>query len=266
MRLRDLSIIQYQNVSEAPHIHRLWLSVDAFKKQIDYLATNDFGILSMDDAIRYMERKKDTTDGRPISLTFDNGYQDFQQHLFPLLSQYHFPATVLISPSKVGSSIKMGTNQVRYLSWTALRELAENNITIGLYEDYAWNINDIPENLVRGHIVEYKKLLEDRLGVEVCYMGVKEGVPNRAIRDLLISQGYRAFLTECPTNRKPDLFSVGRIQVDDDDFNIFLTKLSRTYLFFKDRKSWKYIREYSLDKVAHKVSETYDNIRGIITH
>jgi len=183
MRLRDLSIIQYQNVSEAPHIHRLWLSVDAFKKQIDYLATNDFGILSMDDAIRYMERKKDTTDGRPISLTFDNGYQDFQQHLFPLLSQYHFPATVLISPSKVGSSIKMGTNQVRYLSWTALRELAENNITIGAYEDYAWNINDIPENLVRRHIVEHKG-------------------PNRAERRKMEAQARHKGMTPHDLNRR----------------------------------------------------------------
>ena len=266
MRLRDLSIIQYQNVSEAPHIHRLWLSVDAFKKQIDYLATNDFEILSMDDAFDYMERKKSVIDGRPVSLTFDNGYQDFEQHVFPLLSQHHFPATVLISPSKVGSFIKMGTNQVRYLSWGTLKELIRNNITVGAYEDDTWNINDIPENLLREHIIEYKKMLEDRLGVEIRYFGVKEGVPSHVIRDLLISQGYRAFLTECPTNRKPNLFSVGRIQVDDDDFNIFLTKLSRTYLFFKDKKSWKYIREYSLDKVAHKVSGTYDNIKGIITH
>ena len=157
----------------------------------------------------------------------------------------------------------MGTTKVDYLSWGTLKELRRNDIIIGAYEDAAWNINDIPEDVVREHIVEYKKILEDKLGEEIRYFGVKEGVPEPAIRDLLIAEGYEAFLTECPTHRKPDLYAIGRIQVDDDDFNIFLTKVSRTYLFFKDKKSWKYIREYSLDKLAHKISETYDKITSL---
>jgi hypothetical protein len=169
---------------------------------------------------------------------------------------------MLVSPSKVGKSATIETTRVDHLSWSALEELRRNDIIIGAYEDSVWNINDIPEEVVREHIVEYKKILEDKLGEEIRYFGVKEGVPNPAIRDLLISEGYRAFLTECPTNRKPDLYSIGRIQVDDDDFNIFLTKISRTYLFLKDKKSWKYIRDYSLDKLAHKISETYDSLRG----
>jgi hypothetical protein len=134
-------------------------------------------------------------------------------------------------------------------------------VIIGAYEDERRNINDIPEETIRKHITEYKKVLEDGLGVEIRYFGVKEGIPNAKIRRLLISEGYRAFLTECPTNTKPDLYAIGRIQVDDDDFNIFLTKISRTYLFFKDKKSWKYIREYSLDKAAHRLSEAYDRIK-----
>ncbi len=260
MKLRELSIIQYQNVSEKSHVSRLWLSSESFKRQLGHIAANNFQILSMDEAIDHMEGKNRIKGMRPISLTFDNGYLDFYEQAFPLLSDRHFPSTVLISPVKVGKRINIGKNKVQYLTWGILKELAKNNITIGAYEDNAWNINDISQDLVQRHIIEYKKLLEDRLGIEIRYFGVKEGVPDNKICDLLISEGYRAFLTECPTNRKPDLFSIGRIQVDDDDFNIFLTKISRTYLFFKDKKSWKYIREYSLDKVAHKISETYDYI------
>ena len=262
IKLKELSIIQYQNVSATPHVHKLWLSIDAFTNQMEYLAENDFQLLSIDDALQAMERKKRITNGRPISLTFDNGYQDFQEHIFPLLSKYHFPATVLINPLRVEKPVKIGNNSVQYLSWSTLREMIRNNVTIGAYEDDHWNINDIPQDLVQEHITAYKKILEDELGVEITYFGVKEGVPNSKIRGFLVSQGYRAFLTQCPTNRKPDLYSVGRIQVDDDDFNIFLTKLSKTYLLFKDKKSWKYIRKYSLDKVAHRLSENYERLRG----
>ncbi len=262
MRLKELSIIQYQNVSPTPEIYRLWLPLHAFKKQLEYFAANDFQLLSIDDALDHMEGKKSITSGRPISLTFDNGYQDFQKHVLPLLSQYGFPATVLISPLQVGRSGEIGTKSVPYLSWSALKELINHNVTIGAYEDDGWNINNLPQESVREHITTYKKMLEDKLGTEIRYFGVKEGVPNRKIRDLLVSEGYRAFLTQCPTNRRPNLYSVGRIQVDDDDFNIFLTKISQTYLFLKDKKSWRYIRKYRLDRVAHRLSETYDRLRG----
>jgi peptidoglycan/xylan/chitin deacetylase (PgdA/CDA1 family) len=261
MSLKELTIIQYQNVSKHPDAYRLWLSTDSFQKQIEYLTANNFQPLSMDDAILYMKRKKSIENGRPISLTFDNGYQEFYENVFPILTQNQYPATLLISPSNVGKSTTVGTLEVDYLSWDTLKELKKNDIIIGAYEDAAWNINDIPEDVVREHIVEYKKILEDKLGEEIRYFGVKEGVPEPAIRDLLIAEGYEAFLTECPTHRKPDLYAIGRIQVDDDDFNIFLTKVSRTYLFFKDKKSWKYIRDYSLDRLAHKISETYDSLR-----
>lgn len=266
MRLRELSIIQYQNVSPKPHPSRLWLSVESFKKQLEYISTNGFQVLSMDDAIQYMVRERDAIKSRPISMTFDNGYLDFYDKAFPLLSKHRFPATLLISPLKVGKHRQIGDQKIPYLTWDLLKELAEKGIDIGAYEDDAWNVNNLPEEVVLRHVTEYKKDLEDKLGKEIRYFGVKEGVPNQKMRDRLISEGYRAFLTECPTNQKADLHAIGRIQVDDDDFNIFLTKISKTYLFFKDKKSWKYIREYSLDKLAHRLSEAFDRMRGIKTH
>ena len=141
MRLKELSIIQYQNVSPTPEVYKLWLPLHAFKKQLEYFAANNIQLLSIDDALDTMEGKKTINGGRPISLTFDNGYQDFQEHVLPLLSQYGFPATLLISPLRVGTSRGIGTQSVSYLSWNALKELINNNVTIGAYEDDDWNIN-----------------------------------------------------------------------------------------------------------------------------
>ncbi|MDB9822170.1 polysaccharide deacetylase family protein [Deltaproteobacteria bacterium] len=263
MKLNDMSIIQYQNVSEAHHKYRLWLPINAFKKQLDFFSNNNFNILSIDNAVNYMEGKTSANYQRPISLTFDNGFIDFFEHAYPALLDYNFPSTLLISPMKVGKKINIGNNSASFITWEMLDDLIKNNVTIGAYEDHTWNINDVPQNLMEDHIKNYKKILEDKLGVEIDYFGVKEGIPNLKIRDLLISEGYRAFLTQCPTNRRPDLYSIGRIQVDDDDFNIFLTKVSRVYLFFKDKRSWKYIRKYKLDKIAHRLSETFDRMRGV---
>lgn len=262
MKLRDLPIIQYQNISDTPDLHRLWLSLDSFRRQLDHVLANGFEVISIDDAVNYMLKRKEMGQERPISLTFDNGYLDFYEQAYPLLSARDTPATVLVSPRSVGKRISLGNRVVHYMNWSHLKALVREKVTIGAYEDEALNINEVPEQQVKAHINDYKKILEDRLGVEIHYFGTKEGVPSPGLREALIAAGYRAFLTQCPTYRKPELFSIGRIQVDDDDFNIFLTKISRTYLFFKDKKSWEYIRKYSLDRMAHKLSETYDRFRG----
>ena len=103
-------------MSPTPEVYRLWLPHHAFKKQFEYVARNDFQILSIHDALDRMEGKKSITSGRPISLTFDNGYQDFQEHVLPVHSQYGFPATLLTSPLRVGTSVEMKAKKVPYLS------------------------------------------------------------------------------------------------------------------------------------------------------
>ncbi len=243
------------------HLHRLWLSIDAFKRQMAHLAENGFLVLSMDDAIGYMERKVEVNSKRPIALTFDNGFMAFFEEVYPVLEEYAYPATLLISPEKVGTTVDFEGKTVCYLSWEALKTLSGQNITVGTYEDTALNINNIPEDLVRDHILTFKKKMQDRLGGNIDYLGVKEGVPAPEIRELIVSKGYRAFLTQCPTKQKPDLYAIGRVQVDDEDFNIFLSKISMTYLFFKDKESWRYIRKYRLDRLVHRVSEAYNRIR-----
>jgi peptidoglycan/xylan/chitin deacetylase (PgdA/CDA1 family) len=61
-------------VSPTPQGYTLWLSLDSFTQQLEYLATHDFKLLSIEDALDFMERKQSVEKGRPISLTFDNGY------------------------------------------------------------------------------------------------------------------------------------------------------------------------------------------------
>jgi len=258
MRLRNLSIIQYQNVTPEAHLHRLWLSLNAFQKQLAFFLDNNFRFLGIDDAIRFMKREIHASPQRPISLSFDNGFLDFYEKVFPLLLSKNIPATVLVSPEKVGQQIKYGNRSVRYMNWDHLREINRHGVAIGAYEDENWDINRIPLNLVEKHIREYKPILEEQVEIEIPYFGVKEGVPCPQVRQILINCGYRAFLTQCPTFRRPDLYAVGRIQVDDEDFNIFVTKISNTYLFFKDKRSWRLIRKSGMDRLVHRVSEAYN--------
>lgn len=260
--LRNLSILQYHNVTERHHLQRLWLPIRAFSEHLTHFFNIGYKLVSLDDAIAFMEKNKNFSERTPISLTFDHGYEEFYHEVFPIIKEKGIAATVFICPDKIGKRISTNGDAITYLNKRQLLEIAENGIQVGAYEDFAWNINKIHAATVKKHIREYKSQLQELLGREINYFGVKEGVPSPEIRDLLKASGYRAFLTQCPTFRRPDLFAIGRIQVDDDDFNIFLTKISRMYLFFKDRRSWRAIRKFKMDRVAHRLSETFDKVRG----
>ncbi len=261
MKFKKMHIFQYHNVCENAQQNEDWITPFAFKTQMSHLAENNFSVLSADEAVKYMEKTSQEIYENPVSLTFDNGFSDIYKEVFPVLNEFKFPALIFISPNNIGQSKTIANEHMSFLTLDALREMAACNMTIGVYEDDKRNVNHVPEDVLKNHIVDYKKKLEDMLGTEIKYFAAREGVPNKHIKEFLKSEGYKAFFIQSPTNKRNDLFSIGRIQVDDEDFNIFSIKISKTYLSFKDRRSWKYIRKYKLDRVVHRMSEAYNRIR-----
>ena len=104
-------------------------------------------------------------------------------------------------------------------------------------------------------------ITHNKLNKKVRSCGFKEGVPKRPLWKFIQKQGFEAVFTQCPTRCGVSNQGIGRIQIDDDDHNIFLTKISTTYLFFKDKTIWKYLRKYKLDRVAHFISDTWNWIK-----
>ena len=263
MKFKKMHILQYHNVCENEEQNEDWITPGAFRTQMTHLVENNYSVLSLDEAVKYMEKTSQNKYDNPISLTFDNGFSDIFRKAFPVLKEFKLPAAVFINPRNIGKIDNKGESSLSFLSMDVLEEMANNHVTIGVYAGGKQNINNLDEGVLKKHIVEGKKMLEDSLGREIKYFAAREGVPGHHLKEFLKSEGYKAFFTQSPTNKKNDLFSIGRIQVDDEDINIFSIKISGTYLRFKDRRSWKYIRKFKLDRVVHRISETYNRIREI---
>jgi hypothetical protein len=71
------------------------------------------------------------------------------EQVLPVLIEYGYPATVLVSPKKVGTVSDVGEKSIQYLTWDALQKISKQNVTVGTYEDAALNFNSIAESLVR---------------------------------------------------------------------------------------------------------------------
>ena len=96
--------------------------------------------------------------------------------------------------------------------------------------------------IVKNSIAEALRTLKNEMNSKLKDCAFKEGVPKGPLWEFIREQGFEAVFTQCPTRCGVSNQGIGRIQIDDDDHNIFLTKISTTYLFFKDKTIWKYLK------------------------
>ncbi|MBT3821329.1 MAG: hypothetical protein HOG04_08015 [Nitrospinaceae bacterium] len=119
-------------------------------------------------------------------------------------------------------------------------------------------MDEMPEAEWREDARIAREILEDKLGAPVPYHAYRETFPNRRLRKWFIEQDFKAVLTMCPTFRWSNLYRLGRIQVDDEPPNVFQTKASNLYLFFKDKRTWRLIRRFKVDRLMHWIYEKFE--------
>ncbi len=148
------------------------------------------------------------------------------------------------------------------MNWEQIRELAKGGVSVGIYGCNGKWLSKTPFEEVKNEIIEARAIFKRELESQVIYYGVREGNPTTEMISLFKKEGIKAVFCQAPTKQRTHHHAIGRIQIDDNDFNIFLVKISKTYIFFKDSRYWKYIRQYKIDKAAHLVSDTVNRIKS----
>jgi len=261
--MREIPVLLYLNVGNYPiDMMEDGLSPETFAFQMRFLSENGYNVVALDRAVDHLIRKIKLPP-KSIAITIDGGYQDALTNALPVLKKHQFPATFFITPEFIGSEQLINGQPIQCLNWDGVREILRSGYEIGLLAYEGRDIrNQNDEASIKESIVKSLKLIKSSLNVQVRYCAFKEGVPQRSLSNFLQGLDFQAVFTQCPTNQAPTPVGIGRIQIDDDDHNIFLTKISDTYLFFKDRPSWKYIRRYNIDQLAHHISEAWNHITG----
>lgn len=89
-----INVLMYHRVNLLPnYAYQLSASPDVFEAHLKYLKTHYHVIGTADDWTTVQEQS--------VALTFDDGYADFYQFVFPLLKKYDIPATVFVSTENI---------------------------------------------------------------------------------------------------------------------------------------------------------------------
>jgi peptidoglycan/xylan/chitin deacetylase (PgdA/CDA1 family) len=261
--MREIPVLLYHNVGNYPiDMMEDGLFPESFAFQMHFLSENGYSVVALDQAVDHLIGKIKLPP-KSIAITIDGGYEDALTNALPVLKKHQFPATFFIAPAFIGSELLINGRPIQCLNWNGVDEIFRNGMEIGLLAYEGRDIRDQnDEESIKEGIVKSLELIKSSLNVQVRYCAFKEGVPGESLWNFLQRLGFQAVFTQCPTNQPPTPAGIGRIQIDDDDHNIFLTKISDTYLFFKDKPSWEYVRRYRLDRLAHHISEAWNQIKG----
>lgn len=109
---------------------RYALRLEAFREQIGELAARGYRSVSTQE-LGCALRDALPLPGRPIMLTFDDGYADFPDCVWPILRQFGFSAVVFPVTEKVGGLADWDLEPAPLMDWGQLRALAGEGVEIG---------------------------------------------------------------------------------------------------------------------------------------
>ncbi len=176
----------------------------ALEEQMDRLILEGFTTLSLDQLSNWMEGR-DTK--KAILLTFDDAHASHFEHVLPCLKKRSLKGIFFAPSGLVGKTGQMG--------WAELRELVKDGFEVGSHGHRHIPLTNLLERELEAELELSKKMLEDRLGMEVTSFSVPRGFYHPRVKKAALRAGYRfVFTSQFDLNRKgSDPFSLRRLAI-----------------------------------------------------
>lgn len=237
----SIPILMYHSITDQdePGMHPYYRTATtpaAFAAQLQHLQNEGYTGCSLAQAWSQLQAEaSDHT--KLVVITFDDGYQDFYRHAFPVLKEYGFHATVFLPTAYIAenSASFKGTN---CLTWTEVRELSRHGILFGSHTVTHPQLRLLSRAAVSQEVVNSKKAIEERLGCAVESFAYPYAFPQadtdftKMLRDLLRQAGYQNGVCTIVgrASRTSEPLFLERLPVSScDDAALFGAKLAGAY-------------------------------------
>lgn len=182
-----IPILTYHYVDYNPNksdIARDALSVtpDKFDAQMGYLSQNGYTPISL-DTLYGIFNKQTTVSGKPVVLTFDDGYENFHRVVYPILRKYNFHAVAFIPTGLVGTGYYMNWNQIKEIHSSGLVTFEGHSVTHP-------NLTGMTFNTVLAQLTDSKNVLFSQTGYPVNFVAYPYGTSNKNVWSAAQKAGY----------------------------------------------------------------------------
>ncbi|HYS04826.1 MAG TPA: polysaccharide deacetylase family protein [Candidatus Dormibacteraeota bacterium] len=210
-RLRPgLRILTYHRVAEDRQ-DPFAVSRSDFIRQMETVSQTG-AVQPLEEAIEGMSREGDT--GPRIALTFDDGTEDFLSCALPVIRRLGLPATLYVSPLRVGER--------GFLNWEELSAVCRMGVRIGSHGWDHQSLGRLNPDDVWQQVTRSRDVLQDRLGLKVSSLAYPYGTVrdfNDHVKELIRRAGYLSACTSVNgVNRKAtDPYELLRTKIEQGD-------------------------------------------------
>ncbi|MDF5757258.1 polysaccharide deacetylase family protein [Spongiactinospora sp. TRM90649] len=260
-------ILMYHSVTDRPRPETRSLAVrpSAFAEQLSYVKERGFTPLTLGDLVAAVHNSGGRElPGKPIVVTFDDGYADFHAEALPVLTRLGVPATIFLTSGwmRDAGADAAGRPLDTMLSYGQAAEVASCGIEIGGHSHSHPQLDQLPIAELRQELKRNKALLEDRIGTPVATMAYPFGYSSARVRREVRKAGYWAACAVgngIATDRH-DVLAVPRLTVG---WNMGMTRFARAVegrtvplIYLRERaltKGYAMVRRtrYAVRQVAH---------------
>lgn len=232
----EVSILLYHSVSNDGTT--VDITPEDFKFQIEYLKKS-FDFISLDQVMDYMSGRINFK--RPVvALTFDDGYKDLIDNVFPILKKENIPIAVFVLAKNDKANREEIANNKRLLSFSDIKLLQKNGWTIGCHTATHANLALLNKSQLSEEIIMAKQVLESNLKTIIKFISYPKGIYNSKITSLVEKAGYKMGLSTDAgilTNRT-SRYAVPRVGIDrtvtESQFPVLLSRSGVFYFQVKN--------------------------------
>jgi len=186
---------------------------DVFRKQMTYLATHRFNVVSLDKLFEYFLSKN--IPPKTIVLTFDDGYEDNYKMAFPVLREHNLPATIFLTTGWIGSADNKVKKKIMDLD--QIRELHDSGlIDFQPHTLHHFKLSGLDPERQQEEIIQSKEFIDDLLKKNCRYFAYPHGRYTETTISILQTGNFQLALTTKGglVNPSSDRFQLKRNAID----------------------------------------------------
>jgi peptidoglycan/xylan/chitin deacetylase (PgdA/CDA1 family) len=221
-------VLMYHYVGDLPEESdryrvELTVSTQRFREHLEYLVSQGYSSVSLYEVNNALVSGS-SLPAKPIVLTFDDGYRDHYDNVFPLLKEFNFRGTFFVITGYADQGLP------QYLSWVQIQEMAQQGMWI---EPHTKSHKDLRERTREELIYEIAGSIESiqahtgQSGAMFAYPGGRyDGQTLSVIQDTPVR---RAFTTQHGAHLTSDnLYELPRLRISGEMSVAALDQLLRS--------------------------------------
>lgn len=194
-RASRVPVLMYHRIADhgPAELARYRMTPQQFDAQMCWLRQNGYHAIVSSELEGFLS-KNEPLPGRPVVITFDDGYQDFADVAWPILGKYGFSAEVFLVTDLVGQTSAWDQRfgeTFALMSASTVGQLAREGVAFGSHLATHPFAEGLTTRQLASELLRSKMAVEQWIGTEVASLALPFGSTDQRVQRLAAECGYR---------------------------------------------------------------------------